>query len=165
MHDNRTGDQAIADVRLWGPRLLGVRKYLGASPNGTEDAIFAVPSHSRAILRLDLRTGAVSTLPFKTQPGPFKWLRGVLAPDGSIFCIPACAGCVLRIHVDGTISTLGRGIIPKGDWMWHGASVGTDGNIYCIPVRPSPTDPSYAFLQLSAEQMALSSSNQGDLED
>ena len=49
----------------------------------------------------------------RAPKGPFKWLRGVLAGDGSVFCIPACANTVLRIHPNGTLSMLGEGVLRK----------------------------------------------------
>ena len=48
-------------------------------------------------LRLELASGDVELLPqtisdgSRIDKGPFKWLRGVLAPDGHVYCIPACA--------------------------------------------------------------------------
>ena len=92
-------------------------------------------------LRLELASGDVELLPqtisdgSRIDKGPFKWLRGVLAPDGHVYCIPACANIypfspyvtphsphisefnsfsqacadyVLRISADGTQTALGR---------------------------------------------------------
>ena len=65
-------------------------------------------------LRLELASGDVELLPqtisdgSRIDKGPFKWLRGVLAPDGHVYCIPACADYVLRISADGTQTALGR---------------------------------------------------------
>ena len=98
-------------VTLHGPQIRGVRKYLGGAPTANKDALIGAPAHERllawCLLRLDLTTGAVTQLETKTPKGPFKWLRAVLAPDGSVVCIPACARTVLRIHPDGHLQSAG----------------------------------------------------------
>ena len=138
------GARTAPRVVLWGPRLRGARKHLGGSPDAASAQLFGVPAHSRSVLRLDLSTGAVSKIASRGDgrstvshipKGPFKWLRGVLGPDGCVYCIPACADFVLRIHPDGTLSALGRGELPTGEWKWHGGAVGRDGNIYAPPAN------------------------------
>lgn len=134
----------MAQVALVGRRLPGARKYLGGSPDLSEEALVGIPSHASAVLRVQLPSGHITLLPklplpsSRTRRGRFKWLRAVLAPDGSIFGIPACADCVLRISRDGSCETFGGELIsslPPGEWMWHGAAVGRDGNIYAIPAN------------------------------
>ena len=132
-----------AHVSLHGPSIPGSRKFLGGSPNLEKTALLGVPANHRYVVKLDLTTGHVSTLPTAVPRGKFKWLRGVLASDGSIFCIPACADCVLRIHADGAITTLGHEAVAEaastgpGEWLWHGGALGSDGKIWCIPANAS----------------------------
>ena len=123
------------EVSLHGPKYRGVRKYLGGAPNAERTALIGVPAHDRCVLKLDLETGEVNHLEAKTPKGPFKWLRGVLADDGSVFCIPACASTVLRIHPDGALTHLGEGVLPKSEWKWHGGQKAKDGNIYAVPAN------------------------------
>ncbi|KOO33647.1 hypothetical protein Ctob_011280, partial [Chrysochromulina tobinii] len=138
------GPRRVPLVRLWGPRIRGARKHLGGSPDAACSQLFGVPAHSRAVLRLDLITGSVSTILSpgdgrsilsQIPKGPFKWLRGVLGPDGCVYCIPACADFVLRVYPDCSLSTLGRGELPTGEWKWHGGCLGSDGNIYAPPAN------------------------------
>ena len=135
--------EAGAHVSLHGPKIPGSRKFLGGSPNGDRTALLGIPANHRYVVKLDLTTGEVTTLPTPCPRGKFKWLRGVLAPDGSIFCIPACADCVLRIHADGKIDALAHDVVAAaqadgpGEWLWHGGSLGTDGNVYAIPANAS----------------------------
>ena len=138
------GPRRVPLVRLWGPRIRGARKHLGGSPDATCSQLFGVPAHSRAVLRLDLITGSVSnilspgdgrSILSQIPKGPFKWLRGVLGPDGCVYCIPACADFVLRVYPDCSLSTLGRGELPTGEWKWHGGCLGSDGNIYAPPAN------------------------------
>ncbi|KAL3929300.1 MAG: hypothetical protein SGPRY_002017 [Prymnesium sp.] len=131
----------MAQVALVGRRLPGARKYLGGSPDASEEALVGIPSHASAVLRVQLPSGHITLLPklplpsSRTRRGRFKWLRAVLAPDGSIFGIPACADCVLRISRDGSCETLGRDLIsslPPGD-KWYGGIKADDGSIWGIP--------------------------------
>lgn len=114
-------------VTPFGPRLPGVRKYLGGAPTAAGDVLWGVPAHCRQVLKLDLASGTVrllsSQLPDgRIAKGPFKWLRGVLAPDGAVFCIPACADFVLRIDPDGTQSALGEWTPPAPQRMKDGCA-------------------------------------------
>jgi streptogramin lyase len=124
-------------VELWGPSLGTGRKFLGGAFTIDGTALLGVPSHADAVLRLDLQTGAVSKLPGPRITGKFKWLRGVRAADGSVYCIPACGDGVLRISADQKqVHTLGRGDpMFEGTWLWHGGQLGSDGNIYAIPAN------------------------------
>jgi len=126
------------DVQLWGPPLKGSHKYLGGAPSASGDTLIGVPAHSREVVTVNLADGTVSKLASRARRGNYKWLRGVLAGDGAIYCIPACADAVLRIAPDGSLSELGRGTLPSanaGEWRWHGGALGRDGNIYAIPAN------------------------------
>ena len=87
---------------------------------------------------MDTRTGECTRLHDGALPrGDFKWLRGVRAANGCIYCIPACASQVLKIDPsDDSYTLFGGDVIPKGTWKWHGGSLAkSDGNIYCIPAN------------------------------
>lgn len=127
-----------AQVSLHGPRLPGGRKFLGGAFTADGQWLIGVPACSRHILRMDVSTGQVSTLPGgegRIPRGKFKWLRGIRARDGAVFCIPACGDGVLRISATGEVSILGVGALPKGEWMWHGGALAHDDCIYCIPAN------------------------------
>ena len=127
----------VAKVEMWGQELPGKRKWLGGAFVANGEAILGVPANSGSVLRLDVTNGEVSFLPGPDMPGKFKYLRGIRAPDGSVYGIPACAGelGVLRVTVEGEVTFLAQGTLPAGEWMWHGAALGRDGNIYAIPAN------------------------------
>jgi len=131
-----TSKQRVSRARGYGPSIPGPHKWLGGAMTADGTALLGVPSNAERVVRVDLATGAIM-LTAHAPRGRFKWLRGVLAPDGSVFCIPACADAVLRIATDGSVCELGRGLLPAGDWKWHGGAVGRDGNIYAIPANAS----------------------------
>ena len=96
--------------------------------------MYGVPGHSRTVLQIDPTTDTVTTIggPFE---GKYKWLRGNLHPDGSIYCIPCHAETILKIDCTSTppvVSEMG-GPHP-GIWKWHGAVLSPHDNcIYGIP--------------------------------
>lgn len=51
--------------------------------------------------------------------GKFKWLRGILAGDGCIYGVPACASSVLKIDPSTDECTTIGGPF-EGKWLWHG---------------------------------------------
>ena len=67
--------------------------------------------------------------------GKYKWLRGVPAPDGAVYCLPCHAESVLRIDcttAPPTITTIGAPLV--GMWKWHGGVLSPyDQCIYAIP--------------------------------
>ncbi|CAE8711862.1 unnamed protein product, partial [Polarella glacialis] len=64
-----------------------------------------------------------------------KWRGGVLARDGSIYCVPDCAGEVLCIQ-PGSKEVTTFGPVGNGRWKWRGGVLGADGKIYCAPYEP-----------------------------
>ncbi|CAJ1339986.1 unnamed protein product [Effrenium voratum] len=68
----------------------------------------------------------------KLLAGKDKWLGGVIAPDGGIYCIPCNKDCVLRICAEtGDIATLGR--TSPGEFKWSRGVLAKNGHIYGIP--------------------------------
>jgi hypothetical protein len=63
-----------------------------------------------------------------------KWIGGVLAPNGKIYCIPYGNNTFLIIDpVAGTATTNNFGLSFSGDNQYWGGVLGRDGKIYCIP--------------------------------
>lgn len=133
-----TSGPSTARISLHGPRLPGGRKFLGGAFTADGQWLIGVPACTRHVIRLEVATGAVSTLPGgegRIPHGKFKWLRGIRARDGSVFCIPACGNGVLRISPAGEVSIIGAGTLPRDEWLWHGGALAPDDCIYCIPAN------------------------------
>jgi hypothetical protein len=128
--------QRVSRARGFGERLPGPHKWLGGATTADGTVLLGVPSNAERVVRVDLTTGTIE-LTAHAPRGRFKWLRGVRARDGSVYCIPACADAVLRIAADGSVTELGSGTLPEGEWKWHGGALGGDGNIYAIPANAS----------------------------
>lgn len=92
-----------------------------------DGAIYGVPSHANAILKV---TDEVSLLPVATR-GKYKWLRAVTTAAG-IIGIPSWASQVL--HISDHVTTFGD--LPEGKWKWHGGQVcPLDGCVYAPPAN------------------------------
>lgn len=128
--------QRDSRARGFGEKMPGPHKWLGGATTADGTVLLGVPSNAERVVRVDLTTGAIE-LTAHAPRGRFKWLRGVRARDNSVYCIPACADAVLRIAADGSVTELGRGILPVGEWKWHGGALGGDGCIYAIPANAS----------------------------
>jgi hypothetical protein len=97
----------------------------------TDGCIYGIPANAESVLKIDCRTGTVSTFG-GPLPGKNKWYGGLLGGDGCIYGIPQCANTVLKINPFTQEVTL-LGNLDSGGWKWHGGVVGADGNIYGIP--------------------------------
>ena len=112
----------------------GKHKWLGGAL--LKDVFFAVPSHSRYVLRVDPVLEEVSYVEDELPVGKFKWLRAV-ATNEAIFGIPCCATSVLCISggrvkmvpISGTDEDLHE------QWKWHGAQLSGDECIYAPPAN------------------------------
>merc|ERR1712151_1327009 len=71
--------------------------------------------------------------------GRRKWTKGVLGPDGRIYCSPLCAPSVLVIDpASGSAWTIGSlEAYEDGRFLWAQGVVGLDHKIYCAPLSAS----------------------------
>jgi hypothetical protein len=65
--------------------------------------------------------------------GTAKWIGGVLAPNGKIYCVPFNATTVLIIDplTDTAEQTSITGL--GGTYKWIGGVLAPNGKIYCVP--------------------------------
>lgn len=117
--------------------LDGRHKWLGGAVNHDKTAIFAIPSHSRWVLKItpDFPSRGkekVETIGGLRLPGNYKYLRAILGQDNMIYGVPCFAKKVLKI--DPSTSELTEfGTLPEGDWMWHGGAIAPCGTIFGVP--------------------------------
>ena len=64
-----------------------------------------------------------------------KWMCGVLANTGSIYCAPYAAEHVLKINtIDDTVETLDDVELPEtGQLLWQSGALAADNSIYYMP--------------------------------
>ena len=107
---------------------------------------------SRRVLRINPRTGNVRLIGPELGPATnikFKWLRGILASDNAIYCIPANATDVLKIQTfpsgeEPVISTIGGAAHGPLAYLSTALSVAHCGDVIADtvalvsrPVQPS----------------------------
>lgn len=105
---------------------------LGACIGVTGDVYF-IPSNNNSfggILKLRIKDQSISVITIAT--GGNAWQGGVLAPNGSIYCIPNNATQVLKINTYNDQLTL-FGSVGAGISKWSGGVLGPNGYIYGVP--------------------------------
>eukprot|EP00936_MAST-01D_sp_MAST-1D-sp1_P001428 g1428.t1 len=101
-----------------------------------EGIIFAIPSASTSVLRIDPSKDTVSFFGSLGSPGMLKWRGGVLAPNRAIYGIPYALSEVLKIDpVKASASTFGRGSYAPGAFGadFNGGVLSPRGMIYAMP--------------------------------
>ena len=75
-----------------------------------------------------------ATLIGNSYGGENKWVGGVVAPNGKIYCIPSNAANVLIIDpVNNTDTSSNFGLDLSGNGKWWGGCLGSNGRIFAIP--------------------------------
>ncbi len=76
-------------------------------------------------------TAEQSWISFPSVNSSYKWIGGVLAKNGKIYCIPHYAPVILVIDTATDTATT----IPteSGNLKWFGGCLAPNGKIYCIP--------------------------------
>ncbi|CAJ1373457.1 unnamed protein product [Effrenium voratum] len=127
-------DPQTQEVMTIGPKFTqGGQKWHGGVV-GKDGCIYGVPSHAEAVLKIDPRTATVSTIgkPIESgvwRPnGKYKYGGGVVAGDGTIYCLPSDADFVLKVVPETEeVTTIGPRF--EGHNKWQNGFVGRDGNV------------------------------------
>jgi len=85
--------------------------------------------------------------------GGAKWLCGIRANTGSIYCAPYCSNRILKINTnDGTVETLDDVELPEtGRYLWASGALAPDNRIYYMPAG------AHRILKLNPDSDTLSS--------
>ena len=73
-----------------------------------------------------------TTTLFGSLSGTLKWVGGVLAPNGKIYCVPYSSTQVLEIDPVTNTTTLSGSL--SGTVKWIGGVLAPNGKIYCVPL-------------------------------
>eukprot|EP00939_MAST-03C_sp_MAST-3C-sp1_P001762 g1762.t1 len=124
-------------LRFLDYELCGKDKFNGAE-TGADGRIYFIPANAHRVARVDPASDRVEWIGPDLGAQPQKWLRGYLAPNGSIYCVPCCAKNVLKI--DTTVDPprirveMVGSVFREGGWKWHGGCYCPDiDTIFGIP--------------------------------
>ena len=125
-------DKSLTEI---GPDLgLGRGKWFcGVRDNNGN--IYCAPYNANHILKIKTSDGTVETLDDVELPesGVLLWQSGALAPDNSIYYMPADARRIMKLNPDNdSLSSVGDDLGGGGD-KYRGTVVGSDDYVYGIP--------------------------------
>jgi hypothetical protein len=133
---NNTASTSEINITL-GP---DTSKWIGGvlGPNGK---IYCVPYNATNILVINPANNSASTTeittitPTNALTGSGKWSRGVLGPNGKIYCVPYNATNILVINpANNSASTSEINItLASTTAKWQGGVLAPNGKIYCVP--------------------------------
>jgi len=123
----------------WG----GYAQYIGGvlGPNGL---IYFVPFNSFHVGILDPSSSSFSTLDISSMisvgrinhDGAYKYIGGVLGPNGLIYFVPSSADNIGILDPSTTsFTTHDISSTISRDWKYHGGVLGPNGLIYFVPYR------------------------------
>ena len=150
-------DGALEDVSLIGDVPAGGWKWHGGCVTA-DGCVWGIPSNSDAVLKIAPKAGADGEDVVTTVTGPnslplrggshrsddkYKYLGGVVASDGCLYCIPSDADQVLKVDpLTSTTSYVGMNLAhladgqSRGQNKWqNGYSAKADGCVYAIPLK------------------------------
>jgi hypothetical protein len=103
--------------------------------DGKNGFFYGIPSHARRVVKFNPLDKSLTEIGPDLGDGEFKWQCGVRANTGSIYCAPALAFHILKIHTnDDTVETLDNVELPEtGVGLWESGALAPDNNIYYMP--------------------------------
>ncbi len=103
--------------------------------DGKNGFFYGIPSHARRVVKFNPLDKSLTEIGPDLGDGEFKWQCGVRANTGSIYCAPALAFHILKIHTnDDTVETLDNVELPEtGVGLWESGALAPDNSIYYMP--------------------------------
>ena len=103
--------------------------------DGKNGFLYGIPYCARRVVKFNPVDKSLTEIGPDFGDGEAKWLCGVRANTGSIYCAPHCANHILKIkRSDGTVETLDNVELPEtGDDLWASGALATDNHIYYMP--------------------------------
>ena len=121
----------LIDIDIgYGLRGQGVNKW-SSFVDGGDGFLYGIPSTARRVVKFNPLDKSLTEIGPDLGLGHYKWMCGVLANTGSIYCAPFCALHILKIDtIDGTVETLDNVRLPEtGEWLWESGALAADTNM------------------------------------
>jgi hypothetical protein len=103
--------------------------------DGKDGFFYGIPCHARRMVKFNPLDKSLTEIGPDLGVCRWKWLCGVLANTGDIYCAPYNAQHILKITTnDGTVDSLDNVELPEtGDYLWRSGALASDNNIYYMP--------------------------------
>jgi outer membrane protein assembly factor BamB len=105
--------------------------------DGGDGFFYGIPSCARRVVKFNPLDKSLTEIGPDFGEGYGKWMCGVRANTGNIYCAPFHADHILKISTnDGTVETLDDIELPEtGHMLWASGALATDNSIYYMPAR------------------------------
>jgi hypothetical protein len=119
---------------LIGDGIQGRQKW-AAFVDGGDGFFYGIPCNARRVVKFNPLDKSMTEIGPDFGEGGAKWMCGVRANTGRIYCAPYVANHILKIDTnDGTVETLDNVELPEtGDYLWETGALAPDNNIYYMP--------------------------------
>jgi hypothetical protein len=121
---------------LVGNEIEGDDKWC-VSVRGADDCIYGIPNNARRVVKFNPVDNSLTEIGPDLGDGRVKWLCGVLADNGCIYCIPfghRGSNQILKIDsINGTVTLLDVRLPETGTALWYSGALAIDGCIYFMP--------------------------------
>jgi hypothetical protein len=121
---------------LIGDDIQGRDQKWSAFVDGGDGFFYGIPYSARRVVKFNPLDKSLKEIGPDLGEGEAKWLCGVLANTGDIYCVPALsADHILKINTnDGTVEILDNVELPEtGDCFWMSGALAPDNYIYYMP--------------------------------
>jgi hypothetical protein len=138
---------------LIGDEIEGDRKW-SSFVDGGDGFFYGIPYFARRVVKFNPLDKSMTEIGPDLGELGCKWICGVLANTGSIYCAPCNADHILKIDtIQGTVETLDGVELPEtGDHLlWASGALARDNHIYYMPSQ------AYRIMRLNPDNDSLSS--------
>ena len=123
---------------LVGNEIEGVAKWC-VSARGADDCIYGIPCDARRVVKFNPVHNSLTEIGPDLGEREWKWVCGVLADNGCIYCIPSGhdgSNQILKIDsINGTVTLLDVRLPETGTGLWYSGALAIDGCIYFMPLN------------------------------
>ena len=116
--------------------LQGLQGYRWSSfVDGGDGFFYGIPFNARRVVKFNPLDKSWTEIGPDLGHGGDKWVCGVRAKNGSIYCAPCYAEHILKIDmIQGTVETLDNVRLPEASCgLWASGALVPDNNIYYMP--------------------------------
>jgi hypothetical protein len=105
--------------------------------DGGDGFFYGIPCDARRVVQFDPLDKSFTEIGPDFGGRDNKWMCGVRANTGSIYCAPYCAQHILKIDtIQGTVETLDDVDLPEtGHFLWESGALAADNSIYYMPSK------------------------------